>query len=130
MQSRKVAAVLAVVVLIAAIVGFVVLQSGSDSDGGPSNRTFDFQPANGKAVGGAQDVSATDGDHLTVTLKTDEPAELHVHGYELSKDIDAGKSGSISFTADATGEFDVEAHHLVHGEEGPGLELATLQVNP
>ena len=130
MQSRKVVALLGVVVLIAAVVVFIVLQGGSDSDSGPTNRTFDFRLANDKVVGGPQDVSATQGDHLTVTLDTDVPAELHIHGYELSKDIDAGKTGSISFMADATGEFEVEAHHLVHGDEGPGEELATLQVNP
>jgi hypothetical protein len=130
MQSRKAAAALGVVVLIAAIVVFIVLQSGSDSDSGPTDRTFAFQLVNGKPVGGAEEISVNQGDHLTMTLKTDVPAELHVHGYELAKDIDAGKTGSISFVADATGEFDVEAHHLVHGEEGPGEELATLQVNP
>lgn len=130
MQSRKTAAVLAVVVLVAAVVVFIVLQGGSDSNGGPSKETFDFRLANGKVAGGSQEVSATQGDHLTVTLDTDVPAELHVHGYEVSKDIDAGKTGSVSFVADATGEFEIEAHHLVHGEEGPGEELATLQVNP
>jgi hypothetical protein len=130
MQSRKTAAVAAVAVLIAAIVVFVVLQGGSDSGGGSSNRTFAFDLANGKAVGGSKDISATQGDHLTVTLRTDVPAELHIHGYELAKDVDAGKTGSISFTADATGEFEVEAHHLVHGEEAPGVELAQLAVNP
>ena len=130
MQSRKVAALLGVVVLIAAVVVFIVLQSGSDSDSGPTNRTFDFRLANDEVMGGSQDVSATQGDHLTMTLDTDVPAELHIHGYELSKDVGAGKTGSISFTADATGEFEVEAHHLVHGDEGPGEELATLQVNP
>jgi hypothetical protein len=130
MQSRKIAALLGLAVLIAAIVVFVVLQSGSDSGGGPTDKSFDFRLANGDVVGGSKDISATQGDHLTVTLHTDVPAELHVHGYELSKDVDAGKTGSISFDADATGEFEVEGHHLVHGEEGPGVELATLQVNP
>jgi hypothetical protein len=130
MQSRKVAAVAAVAVLIAAIVVFVVLQGSSDSDGGSSNRTFAFELANGKAVGGSKDVSANQGDRLTVTLHTDVPAELHIHGYELAKDIDAGKTGSISFTANATGEFEIEAHHLVHGEEESGVELAQLAVNP
>jgi hypothetical protein len=130
MQSRKTAAIAGVVVLIAAVVVFIVLQSGSDSDSGPASKTFDFELANGKPVGNMQDISATQGDHLTVTLKTDVPAELHVHGYEKSTDVAAGKTGSVSFTADATGEFEVEAHHLVHGDEGPGEELATLQVNP
>jgi hypothetical protein len=130
MQSRKVAGGVALGALVVAVVLFIVLSGGSDSDNGGQNRTFDFQLAHGKAVGGAQDVSATQGDHLTVTLKTDVPAELHIHGYELSKDVDAGGQGTIAFTADATGEFEVEAHHLVHGEEGPGIALATLSVNP
>jgi hypothetical protein len=130
MQSRKVAAALGVVALVVAIVLFVVLQGGSGSSGGPSDRAFSFRLANGQAVGGSQDISATQGDHLSVTLHTDVAAELHIHGYELAKDVDAGGTGSISFTADATGEFEIEAHHLVHGEEGPGVGLAQLTVNP
>jgi hypothetical protein len=129
MRNRKISAALAIGALAVAVVLFIVLSGGSGSSGG-ANRTFDFEFANGKAVGGAKDVSATQGDHLTVTLRTDVPAELHVHGYELAKDIDAGGTGSIKFTADTTGEFEIEAHHLVHGEEETGVELATLQVNP
>jgi hypothetical protein len=130
MQSRKVAAGVGLGALVVAVVLFIVLSGGSDSDNGGQSRTFAFELADGQAVGGAKDISATQDDHLTVTLKTDVPAELHIHGYELSKDIDAGQEGSIAFTADATGEFEVEAHHLVHGEEGPGVSLATLTVNP
>jgi hypothetical protein len=130
MQSRKVAAGVALGALVVAVVLFIALSGGSGSDNGGQDRGFAFELANGKAVGGAKDISATQDDHLTVTLKTDVPAELHVHGYELSKDIKAGGHGSIAFTADATGEFEVEAHHLVHGEEGPGVSLATLTVNP
>jgi hypothetical protein len=129
MQSRKLAVVLAVGAVAAAVVLFIVLSGGSDSNGG-EDRAVSLRFAKGKAVGGTQDISVTQGDHVTVTLQTDIPAELHVHGYEVSQDVDAGKSGSIKFTADTTGEFEVEAHHLVHGEEGTGVELANLQVNP
>jgi hypothetical protein len=129
MQSRKITALLALVVVAVAVALFIVLSGGSDSEGG-ANRSFNLEFAHDKAVGGAQDISATQGDHLTVSLMTDEPAELHIHGYELSKDVDAGSTGSIKFTADTTGEFEVEAHPVVHGEEGEGVELAMLQVNP
>jgi hypothetical protein len=130
MQSRKVPAVVALVALALAVVLFIVLSSGSSSDKDGQNRAFAFEVSHGQAVGGAKNVSAAQGDHLTVTLRTDIPAELHIHGYELSKDIKAGGQGSIAFTADATGEFEIEAHHLVHGDEGPGISLATLSVNP
>jgi hypothetical protein len=129
MQSRKVAALSAVVALAVAVVLFIVLSGGSGSSGG-ADRTFAFKFAHGEAVGGVKDVSATQGDHLTVTLQTDVPAELHIHGYELAKDVDAGDTGAIKFVADTTGEFEVEAHHLVNGEEETGVQLASLQVNP
>jgi hypothetical protein len=129
MQSRKLAALLAVGAVAVAVVLFIVLSGGSDSSGG-EDRSVSLRFAKDKPVGGTQDVSVTQGDHLTVTLQTDVPAELHIHGYELSKDVDAGETGSIKFTADTTGEFEVEAHHLTHGEEGMGVELARLQVNP
>jgi hypothetical protein len=129
MQDRKIGAALAVAALAVAVVLFIILSGGSDSSGG-ADRTFAFKLANGEAAGGAEDVSATQGDHVTVTLQTDVPAELHVHGYELGKDVDAGKTGSIAFTAEVAGEFEIEAHHLVGGKEETGVELATLQVNP
>jgi hypothetical protein len=130
MLSRKTTAVLGVLVLVVAIVLFVVLQGGSGSGDGGASRALTFRLENGQAAGEARNISVTQGDHLTVRLHTDVPAELHIHGYELAKDIKAGGTGSISFTADATGEFEIEAHHLVHGEEGPGVSLATLEVNP
>jgi hypothetical protein len=129
MRSRKLVAGLALGALAVAVVLFIVL-SGSGSDSDAQSRTFAFELADGAAVGGAKEVSATQDDHVTVTLRTDVPAELHIHGYELSKDIEAGGEGSVDFTADTTGEFEIEAHHLVHGEEGPGVLLATLSVNP
>jgi hypothetical protein len=128
-QSRKITALLALVAVAVAVVLFIVLSGDSDSNGG-ADRTFNLEFADDKAVGGAQDISVTEGDHLTVTLMTDAPAELHIHGYELSREVDAGSTGSIKFTADTTGEFEVEAHPITHGEEGEGVELATLQVNP
>ena len=130
MQSRKLTALLALGAVAIAVVLFIVLSGGSGSNGGEASHTFRFELANGKAVGGAQQVSATQGDHLKVTLQTDAPAEIHVHGYEVHEEIEAGATGSIKFTADATGKFEIEAHRIVHGEEQGGIQLAELQVNP
>ncbi len=129
MQNRKLIAALGLGVVALAVVLFIVLRDDSGSSGA-ADRTYHLELAHGKAVGGPHDISVTQGDHVTLILETDVPAELHLHGYELSKDLDTGQTGSIEFTADTTGEFEVEAHPVVHGEEGEGLELATLQVNP
>ena len=83
MQSRKLTALLALGAVAIAVVLFIVLSGGSGSNGDEASHTFRFELANGKAVGGVQEVSVMQGDHLTVTLQTDASAELHVHGYEV-----------------------------------------------
>jgi hypothetical protein len=119
---------LGLVAIAAVVVLFVVLQGGDG--GGSSEESFTFRVADGKVVGGEQDMEATKGDRVTLTLSPDVPSQLHIHGYELEKDVRAGGTGSLTFTADAEGEYEVEAHHLVHGEEAEAVELGTLSVNP
>ena len=130
MRSRRTGIIVALGALAVAVVLFVVLSGGSGSDEGKQNKVINLRLAQGQAEGGARDLTVTQGDHLGVKLHTDARAELHIHGYDLSKDVKAGKPGSILFIANDTGEFEIEAHPLVNGEEGPGVQLATLSVNP
>ena len=131
MQSRRTGIVLAVGALVVAIVLFAVLSGGDDSSSSENGKaSFSFEFKNGEAVEGAQDLTVTKGDDVTFTLKTDHDAQLHIHGYELEKDVDAGHQVSITFPADAEGQFEVEAHPLVNGEEQTGVQLAQLSVEP
>ncbi|MFD7659003.1 hypothetical protein ACFV4N_33920 [Actinosynnema sp. NPDC059797] len=45
---------------------------------------------------------------LTVTSR--EPAEVHVHGFDVLAAARDGEPAELRFTADRTGTFDVEAH--------------------
>jgi hypothetical protein len=48
-----------------------------------------------------------------VTLEFTDPTQdqtYHLHGYDLETDAKKGETGKISFTADQTGQFDVESH--------------------
>jgi hypothetical protein len=49
--------------------------------------------------------------------------EVHVHGYDLMKDVEPGKTVTFSFPADITGIFEVEL-------EGAGKQIAQLRVDP
>jgi hypothetical protein len=46
--------------------------------------------------------------HLSVT--SDAADEVHVHGYNLEKEVPAGGTVTFDFTADQAGTFEVETH--------------------
>lgn len=52
------------------------------------------------------------GDNVTLTfVNPNANDEVHLHGYDLTTGkIEKGVSSSISFTADNTGDFEVESH--------------------
>lgn len=46
--------------------------------------------------------------HLSVT--SDVSDEVHVHGYDLEKEVAAGGTVTFDFTADQAGTFEIESH--------------------
>ena len=56
---------------------------------------------------------------LIVTSDVDD--ELHVHGYEVEAELEAGRPTTVELVADQTGIFEVETHESE-------LELLQLEV--
>jgi heme/copper-type cytochrome/quinol oxidase subunit 2 len=61
------------------------------------------------------------GETVRIQVEADHAEEVHVHGYDLEKDVAPGKPAVIEFTADAPGVFEVEL-------EESALKLFELQV--
>ena len=61
------------------------------------------------------------GEKVRIQVEADHAEEVHVHGYDLKKDVAPGKPAVIEFTADAPGVFEVEL-------EEAALKLFELQV--
>jgi hypothetical protein len=61
------------------------------------------------------------GSPVRILVSSDVDDEVHVHGYDIEREISAGQSVTIDFTADQTGLFEVETHES-------GLLLLQLQV--
>jgi hypothetical protein len=61
------------------------------------------------------------GQKVRVQVEADRAEEVHVHGYDLKKDVAPGKPAVIEFTADVPGVFEVEL-------EESSLRLFELQV--
>jgi heme/copper-type cytochrome/quinol oxidase subunit 2 len=66
-------------------------------------------------------VRVSRGEKVRIQVEADHAEEVHVHGYDLKKDVAPGKPAVIEFSADAPGVFEVEL-------EEAALKLFELQV--
>jgi FtsP/CotA-like multicopper oxidase with cupredoxin domain len=65
----------------------------------------------------------TEGETVRFRVTSDEAEEVHVHGYDIAKDIPAGETVTVSFKADITGIFEIEYEHA-------GEQIGQLRVDP
>ena len=62
----------------------------------------------GKPVGGIQRAAVKKGQTVAIVVHSDVADEVHVHGYDLHKDVPAGGTIRITFPATIVGEFEAE----------------------
>lgn len=78
---------------------------------------------NGKPVGGITELTYNEGDQIRFKVDSDVSDEIHVHGYELMKDVEAGGSVIFDFPATIEGVFEAEL-------EGRTEQIIEFTVNP
>ena len=126
-QRTRLGVIAAAVAVVVA--GFVIASSGGDDK--PSKRkhlnpppptaTVPGKPAKpkpppvptivvrgGKPVGGVQTNRVAKGDRVRFRVRSDVADEVHLHGYDLSKDVAAGGSVTFDFKAKIDGKFEAE----------------------
>src|SRR4051812_18613835 len=125
---------LAVVVI---AVAFVIARSGgndskdSSSTSTTSNGTGGAAPQdanvvvvkNAKPVGGIKRLTFKKGGTVDFTVKSDTADEIHFHGYDIAKDVEAGGSVHFKTPAKIDGRFEVELED--HKEQ-----IAEIEVDP
>jgi hypothetical protein len=116
---RRAAIVVLVVVLV--LGGLFFLLRPDTLEGGPQDRTFDVSIESDSMS--PEEISVNQGDTVTLRVSTDEPTELHVHGYDLEQEVEPDREAEIDFEADLTGRFEIEDHETEK-------ELGVLQVRP
>jgi hypothetical protein len=73
--------------------------------------------------GNVTDLRFEEGDTVRFRVRADVTDHVHVHGYDLMKDIEPGKTITFSFPATITGIFEIEL-------EDAGEEIGQLRVDP
>jgi hypothetical protein len=141
MNSNTTRVVAGIVVVAVAVVLFVVLKDDGRSDyekledegkiekigksadvkAPPAVTTIVIK--NGKPVGGIAELTYDKGEEVRFKVDSDVSDEIHVHGYDIMKDVEAGGSVSFDFPASIEGIFEAEL-------EGRGEQILELTVNP
>jgi hypothetical protein len=142
MQSRAARVAVALGVIAAAVVLFVVLNGGGEDDEAaapettqttrkkertrrtrPRPRVETVTVRGGRTVGGVKELEYRNGERVRLVVRSDVGDEVHVHGYNLSKDVAAGGSVRFSFRATLEGIFEIEL-------ENRHEQIASLTVRP
>jgi hypothetical protein len=63
---------------------------------------------NGKPVGGVATATVKQGKRVALVVHSDVADEVHLHGYDLHRDVAAGDTATIAFTANIAGRFEAE----------------------
>jgi predicted small lipoprotein YifL len=77
----------------------------------------------GVPAGGVVRETVDKGDRVVLVVRSDVADEVHLHGYDLSRDVEAGGQARIPFRATVAGRFEVEL-------EERGVPIAELTVEP
>ncbi|HVQ57883.1 MAG TPA: hypothetical protein VMS60_03140 [Solirubrobacterales bacterium] len=77
----------------------------------------------GEPVGGVQELEYSAGEEVRFRVSSDKAEEIHVHGYDIAKDVPAGGTVEFDFPAELEGIYEAEL-------EGLGVQIVELRINP
>ena len=104
--------------VIALLALFVALRPAPP--GGPEARGFEWAITRDGAV---REFTVREGDTLTLRMSADRKVSLHIHGYDLKRELVPGETAVLSFAATLSGRFEIE-------DELTEKELGVLVVEP
>ena len=64
-----------------------------------------------------------EGETVRFRVRSDKPEHVHIHGYDIMKDVGAGETVNVAFKGDITGIFEIEF-------EDSAQEIGELRVDP
>jgi hypothetical protein len=86
-------------------------------------RTIRIAVRGGRVVGGLRRARLERGDRAVLVVRADVSDHVHLHGYDIMRDVSPGRPARLRFRATIPGRFEVEL-------EDRHLQLAQLEVRP
>jgi hypothetical protein len=90
---------------------------------GPQTQLVRIVYQGGRVIGGIRQVRLERGDRLMLVVASSVPDHVHVHGYDIMRDVAPGRPARITLRVTAAGRFEVEL-------EDRQVPIAELDVRP
>jgi hypothetical protein len=123
MQSSLVGRVVLGIAVVAAAVVLLVVLSDSESEEGDEATVPTIVVEGGKPVGGVEELVFSAGDRVRFAVRSDTRDEVHIHGYDIEKEIGPGEVARFDFPATIEGVIEAELHES-------GEQIAELRIEP
>ncbi len=91
-----------------------ILLSGHGLAQSTKIREFSVEIRGRKVTAAKKTFRITEGDDVRIDWRTDEVADLHLHGYDLHAKAEPGRTVSLTFKAHTAGRFPISAHNFGH----------------
>ena len=125
------------VAAIIAVVAVIVLSGGGDETDKAADATATPTPSTSEATatptpkpkppllraGKEPTLSFDQGDTVRFRVRHGDAEEVHIHGYDIKKELAANETADVSFEASISGIFEIELEHS-------GTPLGRLKVEP
>ena len=90
---------------------------------------FELRIEGGEVADGVRTLRVTEGDRVRLRWTADAPTILHLHGYDIEREVARDRVTEMQLEAYATGRFPIEVH--AHGDASHHEEpLLVLEVYP
>ena len=133
MSRRQRFTFLAIAVVIAVIAAVALADTSEDDDDQPSQTaatetatptpTPTPKPPPLLTAGKVTELNFTEDETVRFRVRSDAPEEIHVHCYDITRDVPAGETITVSFKASITGICEIEFHNS-------GEPIGELRVDP
>ena len=114
MTRNRIAIVAVVVLAFVVVAGYLIYKNQA---GGGQNVIINVSVTHADTMKPTE-LDAHQNDMVTINITSDTTGEVHLHGYDIPFDCEAGKVTSHTFKADKSGDFEIEwestSTHLGH----------------
>jgi hypothetical protein len=76
----------------------------------PAEQVFELRIEGGAVAEDMRTLRVTEDDRVRLRWTADAPTVIHLHGYDLEREVAPGQATEFQFEAYATGRFPVEVH--------------------